>query len=240
MDELIVCIATTDQTVLDRWQFAFRQQGWQTHPYVLDGNGNGRPAQCRPELDLVEVGTPACKTPEDLKHLIKKLKPLAMLVFAAPQSLSNSQIAGFLECGADDFVFKNLDERILVAKLKAHIRRLDKSAFPQAPRVISRCGDIEIDRSKRVVKIKAKPGKCTELADLTQKEFDILSLLVGNEKRVVSRESMLERLWGNNATEVYSECVDKHIESLRRKLGFFGKKIRTIYGTGYMFCGGGK
>ncbi len=179
-----------------------------------------------------------CKTPEDLKEIIKTRKSLATLAFSSPQSISNSQIAKYLEFGADDFIFNNLDERILVAKLKAHIRRLSDTIFEAKAKVTSNSGEIEVDRGRRAVRIKARPGKYIELSNLTQKELDILSMLIGNEKRVVSRESMLEELWGNCATEVYSECIDKHVESLRRKLGLHGKMIRTIYGSGYMFRDG--
>jgi len=236
MNDLLFCIKTTDRTVLARWQNAFEKEGWKHN--ACDCLGIPCTRACRVRLDLVEVTTSLCKTPEDLQTIIRTRKSVATLAFAPQQSISNSQIAKFLEFGADDFVFNNLDERILVAKLKAHIRRLTPHISATIDRVASGCGDIEIDRSRRAVKIKASAGKYTELSNLTQKELDILSMLVGNEQRIVSRESMLEKLWGSNATEVYSECIDKHVESLRRKLGLYGKKIRTVYGSGYMFTGG--
>ena len=65
-------------------------------------------------------------------------------------------------------------------------------------------------------------------------------MLVDQEKRVVSRESMLEKLWGDCAGDVYSDCINKHVESLRKKLGLYGRKVKTVYGSGYMFTGGGK
>lgn len=195
---------------------------------------------CRMKLALVEVGTQLCRTPDDLREILVNRKPIAALAFAAPENISNSQIARFLESGADDFIFKNIDERILVAKLKAHMRRLTSTIHETMSQVESSCGDIKIDRGRRAVKVEARNGKYTEIANLTEKELDILTMLVGNEKQVVSRESMLETLWGNGATEVYSECIDKHIESLRKKLGLYGKKIKTVYGTGYTFTGKSK
>jgi DNA-binding response OmpR family regulator len=99
------------------------------------------------------------------------------------------------------------------------------------------CRSIEIDRARRAVQIEARDGKHTEVLNLTPKEFGILSLLVAHERRVTTRETMLEKLWGDGANDVYSECIDKHVESLRKKMGRYGKKIKTVYGSGYIFTG---
>ena len=106
-----------------------------------------------------------------------------------------------------------------------------------AAKLTSCGGALLIDQDRRSVRITGKTGKHTELVNFTQKQFEILTMLVSEERRVISREAMLERLWGESAEQVYSECVDKHIESLRRKLGIFGKRIKTVYGAGYMFTG---
>lgn len=238
MSKYNFCITTLDQLVLSRWQNAFKNQGWEAQAF----NSLDAPAMdtgCA-ELDLVEVCSTLCQTPEDLQKIIKKRKPVAILAFSAPQNISDSQIVKFLEAGADDFVFSNMDERIIVAKLKAYIRRLTPAIAATMSRLESAGGNIKIDRDRRTVKIEFKPGKYTELSSLTQRELEILSMLVRNETRVVSRESMLDKLWGDEATEVYSDCINKHIETLRRKLGRYGSRIKTVYGSGYMFTGDNK
>lgn len=189
----------------------------------------------RTELVLIEIGVPGCGNPEDLKSILQERRPVSTLVFGDPQKVTNGQIAAFLEAGADDFVYKNLDERVLVAKLKAHTRRLLPVITEAAAKCVSTCGDVEIDSCRRTVRLGYARGKRTELSNLTQKEFEILTVLVGNEKHVVTRAAMLEKLWGEGAADVYSECIDKHVESLRRKLGSYGKRIKTVYGSGYMF-----
>ena len=194
----------------------------------------------RAGIYLIEICGQGCANQEDLKCMLKAHKPVSTLVFGDPQKVPNSQIAAFLDAGADDFVYKNLDERILVAKLKAHMRRIMPAITEAAAKIASSSGDIKIDRGRRTVNIEGRPGKCTEISTLTQKEFDILAALVARERQVVSRESMLEDLWGESADSVYSECIDKHIESLRKKLGTYGRRIKTVYGSGYMFTGGGK
>lgn len=234
MNALTFHIISTDTVISGRWQKAFRTENWivVSEASCLISEKMGTAGA---ELDLIEIGIPGCINAEDLRSTIKARHPVSVLAFGDLRKVSNTQITAFLEAGADDFVYKNIDERILVAKLKAHMRRIMPVITEAAAKCISSSGGIEIDSCRRAVKIEGKPGKYTELSNLTQKEFDILTILVGNEKRVVTREAMLEKLWGIDATNVYSECVDKHIESLRRKLGFYGKKIKTIYGSGYMF-----
>jgi len=239
MGTLIFQIISSDITISSRWQTAFRKEGWTVAAVSCCPPEEGNCANSA-RLDLIEIGIPGCKNAEELRSVLQANKPLFALVFGDPQKVSNSQIAALLEAGADDFVYKNLDERVLVAKMKAGMRRLLPAITEAAAKLASSSGDIKIDRSRRTVKIKAGRGKYTELSNLTEKEFDILSMLVDQEKRVVSRESMLEKLWGDCAGDVYSDCINKHVESLRKKLGLYGRKVKTVYGSGYMFTGGGK
>ena len=226
-------IFSPDNGIAARWQKAFRMEGWKT---VCGGSclDAGQAGAAGAALDLLEIGVPGCETPEDLRSALKARRPVSALVFG-DQKTPNTVITAFLDAGADDFVYKNIDERVLAAKLKAHIRRLMPAITRAAAKCVSSGGGIELDSCSRAVRLEGKTGKYTELLNLTQKEFDILAILVGNEHRVVTREVMLEKLWGMDAADVYAECVDKHIESLRRKLGPCGKKIKTIYGAGYMF-----
>lgn len=233
MNELVICIAATDQIVIPRWQSAFKNEGWIAK--VFNSLCGLCSRTCLGELALVEVCSPLCKDPEDLQKIIKSRKPVATLAFASQQAISDAQIVSFLSAGADDFLFTNMDERVLVAKLKAYIRRLAPAISDAKAKVTSGSGDIRVDRNRRLVEIKAGPGKAPQMLELTQKELEILYILVGNERQVVSRESMLETLWGNDSTEVYSNCINKHIETLRKKLGVHGRRIKTVYGSGYMF-----
>lgn len=233
MHDFSFYIAALDQTVLAHWRNAFRKEGWEAADLTLPNTP--RANKCHAELDLIEVGNQLCKTPDDLRNIIEARHPAATLAFSPRQKISDSQVVKFLESGADDFIFSDMDERVVVAKLKAYIRRLEPAITTAALKLESSRGEIMIDSCMRSVKIQIVPGKYTELSNLTQKEMAILALLVGNERRPVSRESMLERLWGEDATEVYSNCINKHIETLRKKLGPYGKRIKTVYGSGYMF-----
>ena len=101
--------------------------------------------------------------------------------------------------------------------------------------VTSRNGDIEIDRTRRVIRIGIKTKKPNSIESLTPKEFDIFSILLSNEEQVVSRNFLMEEIWKEKSGQFNCETIDKHVETLRHKLGSYGKNIRTVYGTGYLF-----
>lgn len=234
MTALTFQIISDDRGIFFRWQKAFKKEGW---PVMLGSSCVSSAPNCEtaPAISLIESSVPECRTREDFKAFLKKWRPMSALVFGDPRTISNVQIAEFLEAGADDFIYKDMDERVLVAKLKAHLRRLSGAISAAADSLTSSCGGLQIEKRRRAVKLKAARGKNLEVLNLTQKEMEILVLLVGNEKSVITRETMLNTLWGDNAENVYSECIDKHVESLRRKLGLYGKRIKTVYGAGYMF-----
>jgi len=231
-------LISPDRIISRRWQEAFRKESWKVLIELSCADLGPKRAGLA-EIYLIEAGCPDCRGPEDLMAFLKARRPVAALVFGDAQKISNREIAAFLETGADDFVYKNIDERVLVAKIKAHIRRIMPAITEAATKLASSCRSVEIDRTRRAVKVTTGAGRYTELSNLTPKEFDILSLLVTHERDVVTRERILEKIWGSDAVDVYSECIDKHVESLRRKLGKCGKRIRTVYGSGYMFTGKG-
>jgi len=236
MQNLLFKIISPDTGIAARWEKALRKEGWTVAVYS-DYRSVAPACAGSPELHLIEIGLPCFRNAQDLKEVLAERAPISAIVFADQAKASNALISVLLEAGADDFVYKNLDERILVAKIKAHLRRIMPAILTARSKYASSCGEIQVDCNSKAVRLKAKPGKFTELNNLTQKELDILSFLLAHEKQVVSRESMLEKLWGEDSVNVYCECVDKHIESLRRKLGLHGKRIKTIYGSGYMFTG---
>ncbi|MCX5791705.1 MAG: response regulator transcription factor, partial [Elusimicrobia bacterium] len=165
-------------------------------------------------------------------------KNISFIVFSKPDKTTNVMISDFLENGADDFITSDIDEKILLSKMKAHIRRLLPSLNLAKTVVVSRNGSIEIDRTKRTVTLGLKTAGEKTLENLTPKEFEIFYILLGSEEAVVSRESLMEEIWQEKSGHVNSETVDKHVETLRHKLGVYGRNIRTVYGAGYTYKAG--
>jgi DNA-binding response OmpR family regulator len=130
------------------------------------------------------------------------------------------RLAG-LETGADDYIGKPFSPKELVARMKAVLRR----AEPHAEEELLVLGDIVLRRSAREVSVASEP------IELRPKEFDLLAYLVQNRGTVLSRDMLLERVWGYDYAGG-TRTVDVHVAQLRRKLGR-PDLIRTIRGSGY-------
>ncbi len=133
-----------------------------------------------------------------------------------------------LELGADDYVSKPFSPKELVARVKAVLRR---AAPAEQPAVFS-VGRLRVDFNKRQVTV----GGAS--APLAPKEFDLLRALIEAHGRVLSREFLLDRVWGYaRAGEIESRTVDVHVRRLRQKLGAEGRRIVTAKTAGYRFEG---
>jgi len=139
----------------------------------------------------------------------------------------NDKVLG-LELGADDYVTKPFSLRELTARIRVVLRRLEKQGVEQD---ILRAGEIELQRSGRIVSVSGKP------VDLTPSEFDLLAVLMAAPGRVFSRLELLERLQGA-AYEGYERTIDVHVRNLRTKVEAdpsSPRYIETVYGAGYRF-----
>jgi DNA-binding response OmpR family regulator len=129
-----------------------------------------------------------------------------------------------LEIGADDYLVKPFSPKELVARVRAILRRAHRAAGA-AP---LSAGAITLDPSRHQARVGAMP-----LA-LTPKEFDLLHALLEAAGRVLSREHLLNRVWGYaRADEIESRTVDVHVRRLRAKLGPEGRRITTVKSVGY-------
>ncbi|TQR43532.1 response regulator transcription factor [Paenibacillus popilliae] len=129
-----------------------------------------------------------------------------------------------LKIGADDYIVKPFSPSELIARIDAVLRRVNRESA--ADKTVQLYGQIEINERGRTVKVCGKP-----LA-LTLKEFELLLFLCRHRGQALSREQLLEHVWGIDY-EGSVRTVDTHIKTLRIKLGNVGEFIQTMWGIGY-------
>ena len=175
-----------------------------------------------PSLVLLDIMLPE----EDGLEILKKLrsaastKKLPVMMLTAKGS-EYDKVLG-LDSGADDYVPKPFGMIELMARIKALLRRTDESDAPSEHIL----GSLYVCPSKHIVKVNGQN------VSLTLKEFEMLCLLLDNHDIVLTRDQILNRVWGY-AFDGESRTVDVHIRTLRQKLGHAGDYIETVRGIGY-------
>ena len=155
----------------------------------------------------------------DVARLVRTRSDVPILMLTARDE-EPDRVAG-LELGADDYLTKPFSPRELVARMKAVLRRTDGRSAED----VLTLADVELNRNAREVVVDGQP------VDLTTKEFDLLATLLENPGIVVSRDQLLDRVWGMTYPGG-TRTVDVHVAQLRRKLGR-PELIRTVRGAGY-------
>jgi len=134
------------------------------------------------------------------------------------------RVVGF-ELGADDYVSKPFSPRELMLRVRAILRRARPSDGPSS---IMRQGLLELDLDRHRCAVEGEP------IDLTAKEFKLLTTLMNRPGHVMSRQRLLDTVWGSQIT-VTERTIDTHLKRLREKLGPAGDLIETVRGVGYRF-----
>ena len=177
-----------------------------------------------PDLVLLDLMMPAMDGLEVCRRLRQDpataMLPIVMLTAKGDEV---DRVLG-LEIGADDYVVKPFSPKELVARVRAVLRR-SRSAPGAAPLKV---GALVMDLGTHTASVGGEP------LTLTPKEFDLLRALVEARSRVLSREFLLDRVWGySRASEIESRTVDVHVRRLRVKLGPEGRRILTVKSVGY-------
>lgn len=181
--------------------------------------------QKRPDLVLLDLNLPGMDGLDVARQIRRKANTPIIMITARVEEMD--ELIG-LELGADDYIAKPFSPRIVVARVRALLRRSEME--PDAPQVL-RIADLEIDLQGYRVNRAGTP------LDLTPSEFNLLAALAGQPGRVFSRLQLLEATQGG-AFEGYERTIDAHIKNLRAKLEADPKKpryIETVFGVGYRF-----
>lgn len=180
--------------------------------------------QEKPSLVVLDVMLPGLDGFEILKVIRKEASIPVLMLTARREEMD--RVLG-LELGADDYVVKPFSVRELLARVKAILRRATEKS--QTDSFIS-AGGLEIDLEKYETRLKGKT------IALSPKEFEFLKCLLAAQGKALTRDQLLEKVWGyDKSMEIDTNTVDQHIARLRARLGSEAKRVITVKNVGYRF-----
>jgi two-component system, OmpR family, alkaline phosphatase synthesis response regulator PhoP len=195
--------------------------------FRVESAGDGEAAleavrRLAPQLIVLDVMLPRLDGLEVCRRLRAENNPVAIIMLTARDE-DIDKILG-LELGADDYLTKPFNPRELVARIKAILRRAERTAQPDASPI--HLANLTVDPARREARI------LDQSLDLRTQEFELLLILVGHPGRVFTREQLLQQAWG---FDFYGQTrtVDVHIAHLRKKLAGSSITIETVTGIGY-------
>ncbi len=220
-----ILLVDDEESILDILEMNLEREGFKV---LRADSGTAAIKELRagcPDLVLLDVGLPDMNGFEVCRKMRQLAEVYILMVTARGQD--EDKIAG-LETGADDYIVKPFNPKELVARVKAILRRADRS--PQGPLNRLQYEGLDIDLLRRRVTYQ------TNQLELTPKEYDLLTFLVSRPGEVLQREEILTEVWGSEHLDARS--VDVHVRYLREKLGKQGAAlIRTVWGKGYQLGG---
>jgi two-component system alkaline phosphatase synthesis response regulator PhoP len=218
-----ILVVDDEQSIVDLVTAYLRQEGFEVHT-AMDGPAGLKAARAlKPDLVVLDVMLPGMDGIEVLTRLRRESNVYVILLTA--RSEETDKIVG-LSVGADDYLTKPFSPRELVARIKAALRRLQSGAS-MADATVMAFRHMRIDTGSRQVWVDGEP------VELTAIEFDLLKTLAEHRGMVLSREQLLQQVWGY---DYYGEdrVVDVHVGHIRQKLGG-DRFIVTVRGVGYRF-----
>jgi len=180
-------------------------------------------AEKYPDLILLDIMLPD-ESGIAVLHKLKENRKTEQIpvIMVTAKSGEYDRVKG-LDSGADDYITKPFSVLELLSRIRAVLRRTGRT---EQASTLLKCGNVKLNIEKHTVEVEGKR------IDLTYKEFEMLSLLMGNAEMVFSRDRILSAVWGTGF-EYETRTVDMHIKTLRQKLGIGGAIIKTVRGVGY-------
>ncbi len=219
-----ILVVDDELPILNLVSAYLKPEGYEVYT-APDGNAGLKAARAyKPDILILDIMLPGIDGIELLSRLRRESDLYVILLTARTEE--TDKIVG-LSMGADDYMTKPFSPRELVARVKAALRRLQAGAASASNNRVLSFRRVRVDVGARTVYMEDQP------VDLTTTEFDLLKALAESHGRVLSREQLLEKVWGG---EYFGEMrvVDVHLGHVRQKLGC-DDLIATVRGVGYRF-----
>ena len=216
----MIYLLEDDDSIRDLVLYTLQSQGMEAKGFPRPSAFWEAVAERLPSLVLLDIMLPEEDGISVLKTLRSSARTCRMpVIMLTAKGTEYDKVLG-LDAGADDYLAKPFGMMELLSRIRALLRRTQQETDTY------RCGVLAVDQARHTVTVNGQ-----EVA-LTQKEFEVLCLLLKNKGQVLSRERLIEDVWGYAFTGE-SRTVDVHIRTLRQKLGEAGAYIETVRGYGY-------
>lgn len=220
----VLLIVEDEADLLRLLSYNFKKEGFEVVQARSAEAGLAAARKSRPDLILLDIMLPKVDGLEMSRTLRKDSD--VPIVFLTAKKSEVDRVLG-LKIGGDDYVTKPFSLKELIARVEAVLRRSRASARAKTNGGY-RTGDIVMDVERHEVRVKDKPR------ELTPKEFALLKLLFEARGKVLSREDLLQQVWGlDRDADISTRTVDQHVARLRRKLADERKRIVTVTNYGY-------
>lgn len=218
-----ILIVDDEQDLLEILQFNLSSEGFDVDTVISAEDALNKPLESYHLilLDVMMAGISGYK----LADIIRKERQLEIpIIFLTAKDSENDLLTGF-NVGGDDYIIKPFSIKEVIVRIRAILKRGRVLAEPSS---VLQSGGLKMDLGRKLVSIDEEP------ANLTRKEFEILTLLLKNQGKFISRQEILDRIWSNDVI-VTERNVDVNIARLRKKIGTYGGSIIGRSGYGYCF-----
>ena len=218
----LIFIIEDDDSIREIEEFALMNAGHKVLGFRCAKDFYKKIEDVIPDLCLIDIMLPDQNGNEIVRHLRRKADTKKLPIIMVTAKASELDLVKGIEDGADDYIKKPFSVMELISRVKALLRRTS------ADEVKELCLDgLIVNNAKHEVSIDGKP------VELTYKEYKLLSLFIANRGIVLTREIMMDEVWGTDY-EGETRTIDMHVKTLRKKLGEYGSRIKTIRNVGYV------
>lgn len=221
MGDKLIYVTEDNQDISEMERYALESSGYRVECFISGEDMLERISQMVPDLVLLDIMLPGADGLDIMKKLRLSEATLKVPVIMASAKGMEIDKVKALDLGADDYIVKPFGIMEMVSRVKALLRRTNTHTEDAAV-----CGSISVYRDKHLVRVEGA------VVELTYKEFKLLLYLIENKGIVLSREKIMDKVWGFDY-EGESRTVDMHIKTLRQKLLAAGGLIHTVRNVGY-------
>lgn len=218
----LIYIVEDDDSIREIEEFALMNAGHKVLGFPCAKDFYKKLDEVIPDLCLVDVMLPDESGNEIVKKLRANFMTKKLPVIMVTAKTSELDLVKGIEDGADDYIKKPFSVMELISRVKALIRRTEVQEIKELT-----LDGITINNEKHEVRVDG------EIVELTFKEYELLSLFIINKGIVLSRDTIMDKVWGTDY-EGESRTIDMHVKTLRQKLADYGARIKTVRNVGYI------